>query len=635
MKNKYGYVRVAAIAPELRVANIDFNVNEILTVSKEISSKNCQLIVFPELCITGYTCADLFFQDQLLYKVSKYVGIIKKETECLDSVLVIGAPWVIKDRLYNVALIIFKGDIIGIIPKSFLPNRNEFYEERWFSSGLGLGSGIESIGTDLLFKSKELVFSGEICEDVWAPIPPSSMHAIAGATVIFNLSASNALVGKSEYRSELIKQQSARTISAYIYASAGPSESTTDTACSGHLMICENGNMLQESKKAQFETNYIIADVDIDKLIGERLRSSSFAKSIHTPYRTISLNCPASVSKPLLRSVSSHPFIPSEITERKNKCKEIINIQALGLAKRLKHIDTKKVVIGASGGLDSTLALLVCMETFKIMSLSNKGIHAISMPGFGTSSQTKNNVEKLSGAFNTTFKTVSITESVKQHFLDIGQNIEDYDIVYENSQARERTQILMDVANKVNGIVVGTGNMSELALGWCTYNADHMSMYNVNVGVPKTLVRHLIEWKRDYFIEQKNMEVGDLLDSILNTPVSPELLPLDVNGKIVQKTEEKIGPYELHDFFLFNIIRYGFSPIKVLFLAEIAFKDIYPIEDIKNWLAVFYKRFFSQQFKRSCLPDGPKVGSVSLSPRSDWRMPSDACSTLWIEDIAY
>jgi len=636
--NKYGFVRVAAVAPELKVADTLFNAAKIIEVAKELADKKCQIAVFPEMCITGYSCADLFFQERLLHGAIGAMNEIRVKTADSGLVVVVGLPLEMGGKLYNTAFVLAGGYVVGIVPKTYLPNRNEFYEERWFTSGKTLLKpklNDVPFGTDVMFQvcNEDVNFrmGCEICEDLWAPIPPSSALAVAGATLLVNPSASDALIGKTEYRAELVKQQSARTLSAYVYASAGPCESTTDLVYSGHLMIAENGTMLKEQREYEFGTTYIMADVDVAKLTGERLRNSSFAKTDAQEYRTRNLKITENNEKRVLRNIQKNPFVPGNPAERDARCAEIFKIQATGLAKRLRHMHQRKVVLGLSGGLDSTLTLLVCVEALAREGFDLKGVKAISMPGFGTSGRTKGNSEKLAEALGVDFRTIPISAAVLQHFKDIGHDPEVRDLVYENCQARERTKILMDLANTYETMVVGTGDMSELALGWCSYNADHMSMYNVNVGIPKTLVRYLVEWSATMARLKGAPTVADILMDICNTPVSPELLPPDAQGNITQKTEEMVGPYELHDFFLFQVVRYGFPPEKVRFLAEQAFEGIYKPDEIQKWLSVFYKRFFSQQFKRSCLPDGPKVGSVALSPRGDWRMPSDAESTLWVK----
>lgn len=633
----YGFIRVAAVSPELRVGDVDFNVNKIIETLPSL--KSVQIALFPEMCITGYTCGDLFFQSRLIEAAWEGMEKISKVLTDYDMIAIVGLPVMLRSRLYNCAAVIGKGYVHGLVPKIYLPNHGEFYEKRWFTSGrdavkqnCDIGSGPSyTFGSDLIFCTERCKFACECCEDLWSPIPPSSNLAIAGAHIIFNPSASNALVAKAEYRKELVKQQSARTNTAYVYASAGPGESTTDLLYSGHLLICENGTVLDEKTEPSFSTQQIIADIDVDKLNGERLRNSSFAESKQNDYRMISMLLPSGgqETSSLWKSPNPYPFVPSNKADETKRCREIFTIQSMALEKRLRKTGITKVTLGLSGGLDSTLAVLVVVEAFKRMELDLKGIITVTMPGMGTTTRTKGNAEKLAEALGTTLMTIPIRDAVMQHFMDIGQNPRTHDITYQNCQARERTQILMDMANKVGGFVVGTGTLSELALSWCSFAGDHISMYNVNVGVPKTLVRYMVNW----YAAQEGCKARKTLRDILNTPISPELLPPSKDGSISQVTEENIGPYELHDFFLFNFMRYGFSPRKILFLSETAFKTQYSKKEILKWLKVFYKSFFSGQFKRSCMPDGPKVGSVALSPRGDWRMPSDAEVKLWVKAL--
>lgn len=641
--SSYGLVRVGVAAPELKVADVDFNTQHIIKTIELAAKDECFLLVFPELCITGYTCADLFFQHTLRQKAWEALAIIAEATAKFKSTVVVGAPISLTGRLFNCAILISRGQLKGIVPKTFLPNYSEFYEDRWFASSREAPLHLKSViygnqtipfGTDLLFRIEEIpdaVIGIEICEDVWAVQPPSSEQAVAGATLLFNLSASNEILGKQYYRRLLVESQSGRCIAAYAYASAGVGESSTDLIFSGHSLIAENGSTLAETKRFSMKTELAIADVDIERLTNERNKNTSYAFSQHPPvFRFVSVSIPDASAAKIHRRVVSRPFLPSDKKQRTDRCKEVFSIQTAGLAKRLKHIGAKTVSIGISGGLDSTLALLVCVKAFDQLGLDRKGIHTITMPGFGTTDRTKSNAEILSEKLGTTFRTVPIGPAVLQHFKDIGHDGKTLDITYENSQARERTQILFDIANQVNGIVIGTGDLSELALGWCTYNGDHMSNYGVNSSIPKTLVRNVIEWSSE---EEFTGEVAKVLRDICDTPVSPELLPPDEKGEIQQKTEDSVGPYLLHDFFLYNVLRMNYSPSKILWLAEHAFKGEFDRATILHWLKTFYKRFFSQQFKRSCIPDGVKVGTVALSPRGDWRMPSDAQADSWLKEL--
>lgn len=634
---KYGFVRVASCVPELKVADVTFNVDEIIRNIKEADTKEVAIIVFPELSVTGYTCSDLFFQEELLTSSKEGIRRILEETKNLDIVSIIGAPVSIRNQLFNCGIVISKGHILGMVPKTYIPNYNEFYEKRWFATSLDLMDTeiryleeLIPIGTDLLFQDKEnnqMSFGIEICEDLWSIVPPSNDLALNGANMIFNLSSSNELIGKYDYRKNLVKGQSAKLISGYIYTSSGISESTTDVVFSGHAMIAENGQILKESNRFQFESELIIEDIDIQKINNLRMKDISYMgvkPSKHT--RNILLDVRS--SKNLIREYEKNPFVPKNEAKRNERCHEIFEIQASGLAKRLKHIGTSKTVIGISGGLDSTLAFLVIVEAYKKLGIDTKNITAITMPGFGTTSRTLENSKRLMQVYHVDLQEIPIVEASLLHMRDINHDPEIHDVTYENVQARERTQILMDVANKIGGIVVGTGDLSELALGWCTYNGDHMSMYAVNTSIPKTLVKYLVRYVAD-----TNKEVKEILYDILDTPISPELLPPTKDGKIKQKTEDKIGPYELHDFFLYHFFRYGATPDKLMLLATKTFEGIYSEEEILKWLEVFLKRFFTQQFKRSCLPDGPKVGTVSLSPRGDLRMPSDASYNEWVKQL--
>jgi NAD+ synthase (glutamine-hydrolysing) len=631
--DKFGFIRVAAVAPQLKVADVDYNTEQITSLLPMFVKQGIQIAVFPELCTTGYTCGDLFYQPQLILK--SYEALIKIKDAAKDIIVIVGTPLIDEDKLYNCAAVIGNNKILGIVPKTYLPNRNEFYEERWFKSGGAISkehSGIP-FGADLLFNTQLGSFAIELCEDLWAPIPPSSYAAMAGAKLTFNLSASNALIGKTEYRRELVRQQSARTISGYVYASANCSESTTDLVYSGHLMICENGTRLAEKDNLCFETKYITADIDFERLSIERLKNSSFSKSATEPYQIITTDLTLNdVTKSCLEPKSLHreysqtPFVPSDTTQVKERCEEILSIQSIGLAKRLKHTGIKKVVLGLSGGLDSTLALLVCIKTFRYLDLPYDGIIAISMPGLGTSTRTKNQSKELAKCLGVTFKEISIVKAVEQHFKDIKHSEKDHDTTYQNSQARERTQILMDLANKYGALVVGTGDLSEIAIGWNSYCGDHMSMYCVNCSIPKTLVKYLIRY---YGATGDTLRV---LKEILDTPISPELLPLK-RGKINQITEDSTGPYILHDFFLYYFMRACFPPDKIFYIARKAFDGKYNEVEIRNTLKTFFRMFFQNQFKKSCMPDGPKVGSVALSPRGDWRMPSDAEAKIWLNNI--
>lgn len=632
---KYGYARCAGITPDLRVADIDFNVEQIINYMGECDKKGVYAAVFPELCITGYTCGDLFFQKTLLEgAIDGLIRLVETSRE-LCTVFIVGLPYVFKDKLYNVAAVIYDGEILGFVPKTYIPNYNEFYEKRYFESafeGIEYADvrGIEvPFGTDIIFTPngyESASFAVEICEDLWAAVPPSSYHALAGADIIFNPSAGNEITGKADYRRSLVANQSARLISGYVYACAGEGESTTDVVYSGHKLICENGRILAESKL--FGENIVASDIDTGLLETERRRNTTFSSDTDG-YVYISFDYTAALNEDLMRFIAPHPFVPSSDSQREKRCKEIIQIQAAGLKKRLLHVGAKSVTIGVSGGLDSTHALLVTVEAFKSAGLDPKGIITVTMPCFGTSERTHSNALKLCEALGTTFLEVNIGDAVMQHFKDIGHSADIHDLTYENSQARERTQVLMDLASRYKGFVIGTGDLSELALGFATYNGDHMSMYNVNCSIPKTLIRYLIK----YFADIGRKELKEVLYDILDTPVSPELLPPDKTGFISQVTEDIVGPYELHDFFLYSMMRLGFEPEKIYYIANIAFKDKYDGKTIFKWLRSFYSRFFAQQYKRSAVPDGPKVGSVSLSPRGDWRMPSDASVKLWLSRL--
>lgn len=626
-----GFVRIAAATPSIRVADCEYNVSQMTKLARQAAAEGVSLLAFPELSVTAYTCGDLFLQRGLLQGAEKALARLCEETADLEILIIAGFPFADGSALYNTAAILLGGKIIGLVPKQNIPNYSEFYEMRHFTPGCGtktvtLCGQTLLMGTDLIFGCStmpEFRLGIEICEDLWVPVPPSCRLAAAGATVIVNLSASDEIIGKASYRRSLVNSQSGRLIAAYLYADAGEGESSTDMVFAGHNMISENGAMLAESKR--FTTGLTIADVDLQRMESDRRRSTTFPKSaegVNTICFELSLR-----SLALRRSFAPHPFVPADSQDLAGRCEEILALQSSGLATRLRHTGSKKVLIGLSGGLDSTLALIVSVHAFDTLGLDRKGIITVNMPCFGTTERTKNNAFALAEAYGVTLKDIPITDSVVQHFVDIGQNIGDHDVTFENGQARERTQVLMDLANQMDGIVVGTGDLSELALGWATYNGDHMSMYGVNSSIPKTLVRYLVKYEADHTA----LLLQKVLLDVLDTPVSPELLP-PVDGVISQKTEELVGPYELHDFFLYYMLRFGFGPRKIFRLAALAFDGVYSPAVIKQWLMVFIRRFFSQQFKRSCLPDGPKVGTVTLSPRGDFRMPSDARSDLWIAE---
>ena len=606
---------------------------------RQASEKGVQIIAFPELSVTGYTCLDLFAQQTLLDGAEEALLQLVSNTADLDILTIVGVPLRTENRLINAAVVFQKGAIRGVVPKTYLPNYKEFQEQRWFTSATELRESTISIGEEeypmgshLLFRSGRLTAGIEICEDLWVPVPPSSLLAMEGANIIFNLSASNELIGKHAYLRQLVAQQSARTIGGYVYCSAGFGESSTDLVFAGNGIIAENGKILREAKRFVLEEQLVVADLDIERLEFERLRNTSFRVNEGAAENTvIEMEIPEGLRGVALdREIDPMPFVPQDEAHRSQRCEEIFQIQSHGLAKRLVHTRCEKAVVGISGGLDSTLALLVAVRTFDKLQLDRTGIIGITMPGFGTTDRTYNNALELMRSLGVTVREIPIRDACLQHFRDIGLDPEDRSAAYENSQARERTQILMDVANMEGGLVVGTGDLSELALGWATYNGDQMSMYGVNASVPKTLVRHLVKWVAD--TESDAGARATLLD-IIDTPVSPELLPADKDGRISQKTEDLVGPYELHDFFLYNFIRGGYRPAKILFLAEQAFRGSYDHATIRKWLEVFFRRFFSQQFKRSAMPDGPKVGSVALSPRGDWRMPSDASAAVWLKEL--
>ena len=631
---KYGFIKVAAAVPAVKVGDVVYNVQQIESLIAQAEGRGVEVMVFPELCLTGYTCQDLFREQLLLDKAEEGLLMLLDFTRKLDVISIVGLPVVINGLLYNCAAVIQHGTILGVVPKTYLPNYGEFYEKRWFASAQDLnpaeiylaGSPVSVSAEPIIFSTGDDVkFGIEICEDVWAPIPPSNNLALAGADIIFNLSASDELIGKHRYLCSLLAQQSARTISAYVYASSGFGESTQDLVYGGNAMVFEDGSLLIDGERFSLQPQIQVAQVDVERLRMERRQNTTFINAQrHSSARHIAAKPVAPRDFELIRQVDAHPFIPKD-GDMQQGCEEILNIQVAGLAKRLYHIGASKAVIGISGGLDSTLALLVTVKSFDKLGLDRKGIIGITMPGFGTTDRTYNNAMALMKALGVTIREISIAKAVTQHFEDIGHDMQKHDVTYENSQARERTQILMDVANQVNGIVIGTGDLSELALGWATYNGDHMSMYGVNAGVPKTLIRYLVSFVAGEL-------ATDILLDIIDTPISPELIPADAMGNIKQKTEDLVGPYELHDFFIYYFLRWGFSPKKIFILAQKAFDKTYDDATIKKWLQTFCRRFFTQQFKRSCLPDGPKVGSVSLSPRGDWRMPSDASSALWLKE---
>lgn len=641
----FGFVKVAAAVPNVKVADCIYNKEQIIKKIEEAAIKGVQILCFPELSITAYTCGDLFFQSSLLEGAKEALKEILAVTLDKEMLIAVGMPLVIEDELYNCAIVMRQGKILGVVPKQFLPNYNEFYEKRWFALGSHLevhdiqllGQSVP-VGIDLLFEMGEVKVGVEICEDVWTPIPPSSMLALAGANVILNLSASNEIISKRAYRQGLISQQSASLMCAYVYTSAGGEESTTDLVFSGHSIIAENGSIKVQSEKL-INSDYLIShDMDIERLQKDRLKCKSFSDSrkiYGQPVRRI-------IAEPLPWKgevdihVARKPFVPHALDTRDHRCEEIFTLQVAGLKKRLTHTYSKSAVIGISGGLDSTLALLVAVQAFDDLGWDRSRITGVTMPGFGTTDRTYDNAVQLIKELGVTFREVPIAEACRQHFKDIDHDENLHDITYENTQARERTKILMNIANQGGGMVIGTGDLSELALGWCTYNGDHMSMYAVNTSVPKTLVRSLVRT----ISKRQSAKVEAILLDILDTPVSPELLPLGKNGEMLQKTEDTVGPYELHDFFLYYVLRFGFSPSKIYFLAKLAFAkkeeeedELYSHETILKWLRTFYRRFFMQQFKRSCLPDGPKIGSVCLSPRGDWRMPSDASSNMWLAEV--
>lgn len=632
---KDGFITVATATPQVAVADCEANTQAILACINEMAAAHAKVMVLPELCITGYTCSDLFWQTKLLDEAEAALSVIAEESRQVDALITVGMPLRVAGKLLNVAAILCRGKVLGFVPKVNLPAYNEFYETRHFTSGSADMGTVQfcgeeiPVGTNLLFSCENMVdlcVAAEICEDLWVPNPPSVHHALAGASVICNLSASDEMVGKGSYRRDLVAGQSARLVCAYLYATAGEGESTTDLVFGGQNLIAENGTVLAESATFENETN--VATIDVQRLASERRRMSTFPAAESKEYREISFALAEEETK-LARFFDADPFVPSNADQLSDRCEEILNIQALGLKKRLAHTHAKSAVVGISGGLDSTLALLVTARAFDMLGLPRKGIVAVTMPGFGTTDRTYNNAVAMIKSLGATFKEVPIAKAVMQHFADIDHDASIHDVTYENSQARERTQILMDIANQANGFVIGTGDLSELALGWATYNGDHMSMYAVNASVPKTLVRHLV---RHYADTSADEVLAGVLYDVLDTPVSPELLPPE-DGAISQKTEDLVGPYELHDFFLYQMLRMCFPPAKIYRVAKEAFAGRYSNETILKWLRTFYWRFFSQQFKRSCLPDGPKVGSVAVSPRGDLRMPSDACVSAWIKEV--
>ena len=637
----YGFVKVAAAVPRVKIADCNFNAKQLESLIAVADGKGVQIITFPEMCITAYTCGDLFGQQLLLEEAEMALMQILNNTRQLDIISILGMPVIVNSTVINAAVVIQKGKVLGVVPKTYLPNYKEFYEQRWFTSALQIAETsvrlcgqIIPMGTNLLFETSDTIFGIEICEDLWSTIPPSSTLALQGAEIIFNLSADNEGIGKNSYLRSLIIQQSARCISGYVFSSCGFGESTTDVVFAGNGLIYENGNQLAHNDRFSFEEQLIISEIDVEYLRAERRINTTFAASkgnIPADKKPVRIATEFVNSKELnlTRTFKRHPFVPqgAALNER---CEEVFSIQVAGLAQRLVHTGAKTAVIGISGGLDSTLALLVCVKTFDKLGLSRKNIIGVTMPGFGTTNRTYHNAISLMNSLGITSREISIKEACIQHFKDINHDINVHDVTYENAQARERTQILMDIANQTGGMVIGTGDLSELALGWATYNGDHMSMYGVNGSIPKTLVKYLVKWVAENEVDETSCIT--LLD-IVDTPISPELIPADENGDIKQKTEDLVGPYELHDFFLYYFMRFGFRPSKIFMLASLAFKEVYDEETIKKWLLIFFRRFFNQQFKRSCLPDGPKVGSISISPRGDWRMPSDASAAAWLKEI--
>jgi NAD+ synthase (glutamine-hydrolysing) len=643
LAHSLGLLRAAVVTPAVRVADVRFNLEQTIAALQEARSAGAALAVFPELGLTGYSCGDLFHQHALLDAAAAALAEFTAHTARLGIAALIGLPLRAGGRLFNCAAFVAEGRVLGFIPKTHLPNQSEFYEERWFSAAhdatvdaVRFSGADVPFGPDLLFHAMDLpgcVVGVELCEDLWAVQPPSGALALAGATVLLNPSASTEVLGKAHYRRALVANQSARCLAAYLYAAAGPGESTMDVVFGGHSLIAENGAVLAETQRFSFETQIAVADVDLQRIAHERMQNHTFATergAARTRSIELHLHPPQTLPNSLLRPLAQTPFVPADPTQRAANCEEIFAIQASGLAKRLRHTGAKNIAIGISGGLDSTLALLVACRAFDMLGLDRAGICAITMPGFGTTDRTYANALGLMKNLGVAAREIPIAAAVRQHFADIGHSESQHDVTYENSQARERTQILMDMANRIGGFVVGTGDLSEAALGWMTFNGDHMSMYHVNAGVPKTLVRYLITWAAEAAF---GGETAAILLDIVDTPITPELLPLDKDGRLQQQTEDTVGPYVLHDFFLFYVVRYGFAPRKVFFLAQHAFAGKYTDAVILKWLRTFYRRFFSQQFKRSAMPDGPKVGSVALSPRGDWRMPSDAVAALWLQEM--
>ncbi len=632
----YGFIKVAAATPKIKVADVDCNTELICNQIDEAAKNGAKVLVFPELCLTGYTCSDLFWQSLMLEKVKEKTIEIARYSKEYDMLIMVGIPYEHNGKLYNVAVVLHKGKILGMVTKKHLPNYSEFYEARHFTKGFEKAVTVDfagqkvPMGMNILFKCEnrpDMVIGVEICEDLWVPNPPSIRHTMAGATIIANLSASDEVTGKSIYRRDLVAGQSARLICGYIYADAGEGESSTDLVYSAHNMIAENGRMLAEAKRFINQTVY--GDIDLDRIKNERRKMTTYDSKDEEDYTVVTFEMNMDNNE-LSTKINNMPFVPGDIAKRNERCEEILTIQAMGLKKRLEHTNAKSAVIGISGGLDSTLALLVTVRAFDMLGRDRKGIVAVTMPGFGTTDRTYDNALKMIEKLGTTFIEINISDAANEHFKAIGHDSSIHDVTYENVQARQRTLYLMNLANQYNGFVVGTGDLSELALGWATYNGDHMSMYGVNASIPKTLVRHLVRYYADTCDE---IELNKVLMDVLDTPVSPELLPPQDNGEIAQKTEDLVGPYELHDFFMYYMLRLGYTPKKIYYLARNAFEGIYDDETILKWLKTFYRRFFAQQFKRSCLPDGPKVGTVAVSPRGDLRMPSDACATIWLKEL--
>lgn len=632
----YGFIKVAAATPKIKVADVDCNTELICNQIDEAAKNGAKVLVFTELCLTGYTCSDLFWQSLMLEKVKEKTIEIARYSKDYDMLIMIGIPYEHNGKLYNVGVVLHKGKILGMVTKKHLPNYSEFYEARHFTKGFEKVVTVDfagqkvPMGMNILFKCEnrpDMVIGVEICEDLWVPNPPSIRHTMAGATIIANLSASDEVTGKSIYRRDLVAGQSARLICGYIYADAGEGESSTDLVYSAHNMIAENGRMLAEAKRFINQTVY--GDIDLDRIKNERRKMTTYDSKDEEDYTVVTFEMNMDNNE-LSTKINNMPFVPGDITKRNERCEEILTIQAMGLKKRLEHTNAKSAVIGISGGLDSTLALLVTVRAFDMLGRDRKGIVAVTMPGFGTTDRTYDNALKMIEKLGTTFIEINISDAANEHFKAIGHDSSIHDVTYENVQARQRTLYLMNLANQYNGFVVGTGDLSELALGWATYNGDHMSMYGVNASIPKTLVRHLVRYYADTC---DDIELNKVLMDVLDTPVSPELLPPQDNGEIAQKTEDLVGPYELHDFFMYYMLRLGYTPKKIYYLARNAFEGIYDDETILKWLKTFYRRFFAQQFKRSCLPDGPKVGTVAVSPRGDLRMPSDACATIWLKEL--